>query len=91
MTTQSFGPRRGDALYEVKHAGAVWRFSSKESSERFAANPDGFTPAYGGFCANALALGEGAVAAIAGSTVTGRSTRPKRMRPGQSLSRNRVV
>jgi len=61
LTTQAFGPSRGDARYEVQHAGAVWRFASKESSERFAANPDAFTPAYGGYCANALALGEGLI------------------------------
>lgn len=61
QTTQGFGPSQGDALYEVKHAGAIWRFASKVSSERFAANPEQFTPAYGGFCANALALGEGLI------------------------------
>ncbi len=61
MTTQAFGPSRGEEMYEVEHAGAIWRFANKASSERFAANPDQFTPAYGGFCANALALGEGLI------------------------------
>lgn len=61
QTTQGFGPSQGDVLYEVKHAGAIWRFASKVSSERFATNPEQFTPAYGGFCANALALGEGLI------------------------------
>jgi hypothetical protein len=45
----------------VEYKGAQWRFASKESSELFAAEPDKYSPAYNGFCANALSLGEGLV------------------------------
>ena len=51
----------GVKSYVVKHKGAKWRFASKESSELFAANPEKYSPAYNGHCANALSLGEGLV------------------------------
>ena len=41
--------------------GAKWRFASKENYERFKANPERYRPAYGGFCSNALTLGEGLI------------------------------
>jgi YHS domain-containing protein len=52
---------KGAKLYTVKYKGAKWRFSSKESSELFAANPEKYSPAYNGHCANALSLGEGLI------------------------------
>lgn len=51
----------GGKLYTVEYKGAEWRFASEESSERFRAEPERFSPAYNGFCANALSLGEGLV------------------------------
>jgi len=51
----------GKKAYVVEFKGAKWRFLSKESSERFAAEPQKFSPAYNGHCANALSLGEGLV------------------------------
>lgn len=51
----------GKKTYTVEYKGAKWRFLSKESSERFAAEPEKFAPAYNGHCANALSLGEGLV------------------------------
>ncbi len=51
----------GDARFEVAYLGANWRFASRESAERFAADPAKYIPSYNGFCANALALGEGLI------------------------------
>jgi len=51
----------GVKRYTVEYKGANWHFASKESSERFRADPEKFSPAYNGFCANALSLGEGLV------------------------------
>jgi len=51
----------GSKSYTVKYKGAKWRFLSKESSELFAANPEKYSPAYNGHCANALSLGNGLV------------------------------
>ncbi len=51
----------GDKRHEVQYLGATWRFASKESAERFAANPVAYVPLYNGHCANALSMGEGLV------------------------------
>jgi len=51
----------GKKSYIVEYKGAKWRFSSKQSSEKFAAEPERYAPAYNGHCANALSLGEGLV------------------------------
>ena len=53
--------KKGAKSYTVKYKGANWRFLSKESSELFAANPEKYSPAYKGHCANALSLGKGLV------------------------------
>lgn len=51
----------GEKQYVVNYNGAKWRFASRENADLFDANPDKYKPAYGGFCANALSLGEGLV------------------------------
>ncbi|ASJ75622.1 YHS domain-containing (seleno)protein [Granulosicoccus antarcticus] len=51
----------GAKRYTVEYKGAKWRFESQESSELFKADPGKYSPAYNGFCANALSLGEGLV------------------------------
>ncbi len=51
----------GVKTYTVKYKGAKWRFLSEESSKLFAADPEKYSPAYNGHCANALSLGEGLV------------------------------
>jgi YHS domain-containing protein len=51
----------GETRYEVQHLGATWRFASRASAERFAADPARYVPQYNGHCANALALGEGLI------------------------------
>ncbi len=52
---------KGAKTYTVKYKGANWRFLSEESSELFEANPEKYSPAYNGHCANALSLGNGLV------------------------------
>ncbi len=51
----------GEKPYAVEYKGATWYFLSADHAERFAAEPEKFAPAYNGFCANALSLGEGLV------------------------------
>lgn len=51
----------GAKTYTVKYKGAKWRFASEESSKLFAADPEKYSPAYNGHCANALSLGEGLI------------------------------
>lgn len=58
---QAHKVRAGDKQFEVPYLGASWRFASRDSAERFAADPAKYVPHYNGFCANALALGEGLV------------------------------
>ena len=51
----------GSKTYVVEYKGAKWRFGSKESAELFEADPERYSPAYNGHCANALSLGKGLV------------------------------
>ncbi|MFK7992540.1 MAG: YHS domain-containing (seleno)protein [Granulosicoccus sp.] len=51
----------GVKSFTVEYKGAKWRFASQEDSELFAANPEKYSPAYNGHCANALSLGEGLI------------------------------
>jgi YHS domain-containing protein len=51
----------GDKTYTVKYLGADWRFASKESADKFAANPAAYAPQYNGHCSNGLSLGEGLI------------------------------
>lgn len=56
-------PQEGKRQYSTNYGGATWRFSSKANLTKFRANPDKYTPEYGGHCAyaaakNALAYGD---------------------------------
>lgn len=51
----------GNKTWKVEWKGADWLFSSKTDRDLFAANPGKYSPAYNGFCANALSLGEGLI------------------------------
>lgn len=51
----------GVKTYTVEFKGAKWRFASEQSSKLFAAEPEKYSPAYNGHCANALSLGEGLI------------------------------
>lgn len=47
----------GEGAYELRHAGAVWRFSNEGNRAAFAARPDIYMPAFGGNDPVALARG----------------------------------
>jgi hypothetical protein len=47
----------GEGAFELRHAGAVWRFSNEGNRAAFAAHPDVYTPAFGGNDPVALARG----------------------------------
>jgi YHS domain-containing protein len=48
-------PTAGRADLTAVHAGIVYRFATEENRSKFLAAPDQFAPAYGGWCATALA------------------------------------
>ena len=48
-------PVPGDPAATLDWAGATWRFATIENRDRFRADPDAYAPAYGGFCAWAVA------------------------------------
>jgi YHS domain-containing protein len=52
---------KGNKTWKAEWKGADWLFSSKADRDLFAANPEQYSPAYNGFCANALSLGEGLI------------------------------
>lgn len=45
----------GSSDHTFDYQGATWQFSSAENRELFAANPEKYAPAYGGYCAWAVA------------------------------------
>jgi len=51
----------GNKSWKVEWKGANWLFTSAVDRDRFAANPERYSPAYNGYCANALSLGEGLI------------------------------
>lgn len=51
-------PRKGDAKLELVHAGVRYRFASEANRALFQKNPTRFEPAYGGWCAYAMAQKE---------------------------------
>lgn len=53
------GPVKGDPQFSTTHKGATWIFASQENLDAFNANPAAYRPAYGGYCAWALATGKG--------------------------------
>lgn len=52
----------GNAEFTYEWANATWHFSSAEHRDLFAGDPEAYAPAYGGYCAWAIA--EGSVAGI---------------------------
>lgn len=50
-------PVRGSRDYTTEWQGAEWRFASQENLDLFLANPEQYAPAYGGYCAWAMAQG----------------------------------
>lgn len=49
---------RGNPTYEYAWNGAKWLFSSAENLEKFKADPDAYSPQYGGYCAYSAAQGK---------------------------------
>ncbi len=52
---------KGQKSWTFNWRGANWRFLSEQNYLAFKANPEKYRPAYGGFCSNALSLGEGLI------------------------------
>ena len=52
---------QGEKRFGHDWKGATWYFATAEQRDMFAANPEKFSPAYNGFCSNALTLGEGLI------------------------------
>ncbi len=50
-------PAVGQAGLTVDHLGAVYRFANDANRKKFLADPTHFAPAYGGWCATAMAEG----------------------------------
>ena len=50
-------PTEGSRDHTVEWRGATWRFASEANRARFEADPEAFAPAYGGYCAWAVAQG----------------------------------
>jgi len=53
-------PVRGEATFTVQHKGAEWRFADQASADAFEADPNAYTPQFGGYCA--WAVGQGYIA-----------------------------
>ena len=51
-------PVAGDDAFVASYKGAQWRFSSQENLDAFNADPARYAPAYGGYCAWAMARGQ---------------------------------
>ncbi|MEL6431402.1 MAG: YHS domain-containing (seleno)protein [Planctomycetota bacterium] len=58
------GPRRGEPGLRATHDGATYLFASAENRDAFLADPERYAPAFGGWCAWALADGEGSLVKI---------------------------
>ncbi len=50
-------PQMGEAQFAADYDGAKWFFASAENMKAFQAAPTKFAPAYGGYCAFAVAKG----------------------------------
>lgn len=51
-------PQKGNGNHLVEHHGITYLFVNKTNQEMFAANPDKYLPAYGGYCAYGVAVGK---------------------------------
>ena len=52
------GPRRGDPGISAVHDGRRYHFASAAHRALFKASPDGYAPAFGGFCAYGVRMGQ---------------------------------
>lgn len=51
-------PLKGDKKFAHEHRGVTYHFASQANRDAFIANPAKYEPAYGGWCAYAMASGE---------------------------------
>lgn len=51
-------PVKGDPQFYFNYQGAMFYFSSQDNRNRFISEPERFAPAYGGYCAWAVAKGK---------------------------------
>ena len=50
-------PVEGKSEFRFDWKGAKWRFASAANRDKFAVNPEKYTPQYGGYCAYAVSQG----------------------------------
>jgi YHS domain-containing protein len=50
---------KGSKSWKAEWKGATWLFTTEVDRDLFASDPEHYSPAYNGHCANALSLGEG--------------------------------
>jgi YHS domain-containing protein len=50
-------PHKGKPEFTADYKGATWRFASAENKALFAADPEKYAPAYGGYCAFGVSQG----------------------------------
>ena len=55
-------PQRGSGYHVADYKGVTYAFASEEHKDLFEANPEKYTPAYGGWCAYGVAVGKKFVA-----------------------------
>lgn len=60
----SVTPKKGNKQWRFKWRGADWHFASQENKALFVDNPKKYAPQYGGYCAWAMADGEGRAVAV---------------------------
>jgi hypothetical protein len=53
-------PQEGRAAFELRFAGAIWRFRNEGNRDAFSRNPDIYLPRYGGYDPTAVARGASA-------------------------------
>ncbi|MEM9799568.1 MAG: YHS domain-containing (seleno)protein [Planctomycetota bacterium] len=58
------GPVRGSAELTATHSGATYWFATAAHRDAFSANPERYAPAFGGWCAWAVAGDEGALVEV---------------------------
>lgn len=51
-------PQQGNVEFLAFYKGAEWHFQTEANRDLFNANPEAFAPAYGGYCAWAVARGK---------------------------------
>lgn len=51
-------PLQGNGNHVVTHGGVNYLFTNAKNKKRFAANPEKYLPAYGGYCAYGAAVGK---------------------------------